>query len=177
MDHAEPPAAVEQDVLTLEFMLTAADFREVRDSVESDTLRTAALPAAVVFGVLLAGTLLRSEWDEAAVIAGIGVVVSGVGCLVRWRRLRRLVRWQARHAREHGELVVRLDGEGTHFTDAWGETRIPWTTYRRYAETAHLVLLIMGDEMGHMIVLPRRGVVGDADDDTLSAFVARHLPE
>ncbi|MFR9723392.1 YcxB family protein [Streptomyces sp. MS19] len=177
MDHPESPAAVEQDVLTLEFMPTAADFREARDAAGQRTPWTYSLTLLLILGVAVAELLPLEDWYDAAVLAGIGVVASGVSYLA-WRGLRHLLVWRrARHARSHGELVVRLDAEGLHVKDAFGEGQIPWTSFLRYAETAHLVLLVLGDRKQHVFALPRRAVVADADEDTLSAFVARHLPE
>ncbi|MFF0451302.1 YcxB family protein [Streptomyces sp. NPDC004609] len=112
---------------------------------------------------------------------GVTVLVAAALCPVLgslvggWVNQLYRVRQMTRYARSQGEYTMRADDNGVHAATALVETTIPWASFRHYIETANLFILVIGDKVGGMALLPKRGLRGGAAVDGIRAVIARHL--
>lgn len=141
------------------------------------------LAAGLIMVALLAVLLMLAapRGVLAGTAAGVAVVVAVQwtvlgGLAIGWGKQRYRVRRLTTYVRSHGRFTMRADEDGVHTATALMESRIPWTSFRHYVETANLFLLIIDDTVGGMVVLPKRGLCDGADVDVMREVISRYLP-
>ncbi|MCX2925480.1 YcxB family protein [Streptomyces sp. NEAU-W12] len=136
------------------------------------------LPAAAVAGtVAVVAVLQLLEVPEGVLVvaATTGSLAALGGLVGGWVSRLHGVRRMTGYARAQGEYVMRVDDDGVRATTALVESRILWSSFRHYIETANLFVLVIDDTVGGMALLPKRGLRGGADVDEMRVIVARHL--
>jgi YcxB-like protein len=131
----------------------------------------------VLVGVGVVGALVASigrYWWVAIALAVFAVLVGFPRLLYR-RISRRLVR---DNPGLHGPATLTVTEDGLHTRAANTESRIGWSRYQRYVETAESFVLLASDRPGAALqVLPKRALATPAEVERLRALLDHHLQQ
>ncbi|MFF3612329.1 YcxB family protein [Streptomyces sp. NPDC002580] len=161
----------------LNYRLTAEDFEEAlrARAWRSRAGRTQMLvvPLAVVVAMVVFWT-----FEDTTLPVGIFTLVLSVA-VTSWSAVRGL-RTAGRRMfsvteSSYGQCHVVADERGLVTTGERASNTVEWTVHREYLETPGLFVLLSGDLVIGVAVLPKRGARDDADVDRFRAILDQNL--
>jgi YcxB-like protein len=155
--------------------ITADDYVDAfvaRDRV-ARTARWLSRPVLVGVGVVGALLALVGRYWWVAIALAVFAVLVGFPRLLYRRISRRLVR---DNPGLHGPAALTVTRDGVHTRAATTESRVGWSRYQRYVETAESFVLLASDRPGAALqILPKRALAAPAEIGRLRALLDHHL--